>query len=118
MHIKNPAMFRNNPTGFIIAIILVPVFGLGLLILLYWYLLSKTTKLSISETEILLEEGIFSKVRSEVSVKSVRTTKISQTFLQRILGVGKIEIYTAGDKPEITVEGLADPNSIRELIKQ
>jgi len=31
--------------------------------------------------------------------------------------VGAIEIYTAGDSPEINAVGMPDPNRIRELIK-
>jgi hypothetical protein len=31
--------------------------------------------------------------------------------------VGTIEIYTAGDSPEIVASGMPDPNKIREFIK-
>lgn len=33
----NPVMFRNNPIGFIFAILLIAAFGLGILILLWWF---------------------------------------------------------------------------------
>lgn len=114
---EHPVMFKNNPVGFIITILLIPVFGLGLLILLGWYLQNKASKLTVQNNEILYEKGLLSKERWEVNVSSVRTTKVKQSFLNRICGVGAIEIYTAGDSPEIVAVGMPDPNKIRELIK-
>ena len=34
-----------------------------------------------------------------------------------VFGVGAVEIFTAGDNPEIVVAGLPEPNRVRELIK-
>ena len=113
----NPVMFRNNPIGFIFAVLLIAAFGLGILVLLWWFLQCKSTKLSVNENEILFEKGLLSKERSEVNMSSIRTIKVKQSFFNRIFGVGTIEIYTAGDNPEIVAAGLPDPNKVRELIK-
>ena len=114
---EHPVMFKNNPLGFILSLLLIPVFGLGLLILLSWHLQNKSSKLTVGEREILFEKGLLSKERSEVNISSIRTTKVNQSFFNRIFGVGSIEIYTAGDTPEIIAKGMPDPNKIRELIK-
>ena len=114
---EHPVMFKNNPIGFIISLLLIPVFGIGLLILLGWHLQNKASKLTVNENEILYEKGLLSKERSEVNISSVRTTKVKQSFFNRIFGVGAIEIYTAGDSPEINAVGMPDPNRIRELTK-
>ena len=117
LYSEHPVMFKNNPLGFILCLILIPVGGIGLLILLTWHLKNKASKLSVNNNEILLEKGLLSKERSEVNLTSVRTTKVKQSFFNRIFGVGTIEIYTAGDSPEIIASGMPDPNKIRELIK-
>jgi len=117
LYSEHPVMFKNNPLGFILCLILIPVGGLGLLILLTWHLKNKASKLSVNDNEILFEKGLLSKERSEVNLASVRTTKVKQSFFNRIFGVGTIEIYTAGDSPEIIASGMPDPNKIRELIK-
>lgn len=117
LYSEHPVMFKNNPIGFIIAILLIPFFGVGLLILLGWYLQTKASKLTIKDNEVLYEKGLLSKERSEVNMNSVRTTKIKQSFFNRIFGVGSIEIYTAGDTPEFVAVGMPNPNKIRELIK-
>ncbi len=117
LYSENPVMFKNNPLGFILAILLIPAFGIGIIILLYWYLQTKASKLSITEHDILYEKGLLSKERSEIGIKGVRTVTVKQSFFNRIFGVGAIEIFTAGDDPEISVKGLPDPNKVRELIK-
>jgi uncharacterized membrane protein YdbT with pleckstrin-like domain len=117
LYSEHPVMFKNNPLGFIICLILIPVGGLGLLILLTWHLRNKASKLTVNDNEILFEKGLLSKERSEVNLASVRTTKVKQSFFNRIFGVGSIEIFTAGDSPEIVAIGMPDPNKIRELIK-
>ena len=117
LYSEHPVMFKNNPLGFILCLILIPVGGLGLLILLTWHLKNKASKLSVSDNEILFEKGLLSKERSEVNLSSVHTTKVKQSFFNRIFGVGTIEIYTAGDSPEIIASRMPDPNKIRELIK-
>jgi uncharacterized membrane protein YdbT with pleckstrin-like domain len=114
---NHPSMFKNQPIGFILAIILVPVFGLGLLILLWWYLTTKSVKLEITGGEIILEEGLLSKKRTEVNVSSVRTVQVYQSFFNRMFGVGKISVFTAGDNPEIQAAGMPDPHAFRDIIK-
>lgn len=114
---EHPAMFKSNPLGFIIALLLIPVFGIGILVLLVWYLQIKASKLTVTDSEILYEKGLLNKDRSEVNLSSVRTIKVKQTFFDRIFGVGTIELYTAGDNPEIVAAGMPDPNKVRELIK-
>ncbi|MBS98093.1 MAG: hypothetical protein CMI01_05400 [Oceanospirillaceae bacterium] len=117
LYSENPVMFKNNPLGFILSILLIPAFGIGIIILLYWYLQTKASKLSVTEHDILYEKGLLSKERSEIGITSVRTVTVKQSFFNRIFGVGSVEIFTAGDDPEINVKGLPDPNRVRELIK-
>lgn len=116
LYSEHPVMFKNNPFGFIVSLLLIPVFGVGLLILLWWYLQCKSSKLTVSEHDLLFERGLLSKDRAEFSIDSVRTVRIKQSFFNRIFGVGRIEIYTAGDDPEFVANGMPDPNRVRELI--
>lgn len=118
LYSESPVMFKNNPLGFILSIVIIPAFGVGLVILLIWYLRCISSKLTITETEILYEQGLLSKNRSEIGFSSVRTIKVKQSFFNRIFGTGTIELYTAGDEPEIVASGMPDPNKVRELIKQ
>jgi len=138
LYSENPKMPRNSPFKFTLIIIL-NIAGLvaairldqqnfqiiGLVVwlgtviwLLIWYLKTKSKKLSITNRDMLYEEGLLRKNRKELALDKVRTVEVDQDFIERIFGVGKVRVFTAGDEPEIVVEGLPDPNKIRELIKK
>lgn len=117
LYSENPVMFKNNPLGFIASVILIAAFGLGIIILLVWYLKTKALKLTVTEHDIVLEKGLLSKEHSEINIDSIRTIRVSQSFFNRLFGVGKIEIFTAGDNPEVVATGMPEPNRVRELVK-
>ncbi len=112
----NPSLVRMYPFGTILAVLLIPV-GVGILLLLYWYLQTKADKLIIKDDEIVWIHGLISKQYTEINMSSVRTVRISQSLFQRIVNAGNVEIYTAGDNPEVVIKGLPNPDQIREFIK-
>ena len=138
LYSENPKMPRNRPFLFTLFIILniaglvaairldqqsFQIIGLVVFLgtvmsLLIWYLKIKSTKVSVTKNDILVERGLLRKNRKELAIAKVRTVEVDQDFIDRIFGVGKIKVFTAGDLPEIEVEGLPDPNRIRELVKQ
>lgn len=112
----HPAMFRAHPFWFILAVLLIAAFGIGILILIYWYVQTRATALTITDSDLLYERGILSKERTSVSLRHVRSVNVMQSFVNRILGVGTIQISTAGDEPEFTIADMPDPHVIREAI--
>ncbi len=116
LYAANPPMFKNHPLGFVLSILLIPL-GVGILILLYWHLQNKSSRLSVTRDHVLYEKGLLSKERSEVDIDGIRSVKVKQTFANRIFGTGTIELYTSGDNPEIIAKGMPDPNKVREIIK-
>jgi len=112
----HPAMFKSNPLGFILALLLVPL-AVGILILLWWYLQCKSTRLDVEGGTVMLERGLLSKERIELDIDRVRTVRIYQSFFNRMFGVGTISVYTSGDMAEFEVAGMPDPNKFRELVK-
>ena len=115
---EHPSMFRNNPLGFILAVLLIAAFGLGILILLYWYLKCKSTYIAIDDSTVILERGLLSKERIELDLDRIRTVRVHQSFFNRMFGVGRIAVYSAGDEPEFEASGMPDPGRFRELIKE
>ncbi|MBI1219729.1 MAG: PH domain-containing protein [Rhodobacteraceae bacterium] len=109
-------MFRNNPIGFIVAVILIPV-GVGAVILIYWYLKAHATRMTISGNALHISRGLFSKENIDIDARKIRTVTVKQSFWQRIFDVGMIEIFTGGDDAECTLMGMPYPNKVRELVK-
>lgn len=114
----HPAMFRAHPFWFLFCVLLIAAFGLGLLLLLYWYIKTQATSLTVTEHELMYEKGILSKERLSVSLRHVRSVQVNQSFINRILGVGEVIIATAGDEPEFSVGELPDPHEVREAISR
>jgi uncharacterized membrane protein YdbT with pleckstrin-like domain len=112
----SPPMFRNAPLKFIVYILLTPVFGLGLLLLLWWYIDNKNKRLSIEGDLMKWQEGIFNKTFIVLNTEDIRTVKIKQSFFQRMFGTGDLDIYTAGDSPEAVLMGLREPHEIKTMI--
>ena len=116
---ERPAMFRNRPVGFILSIVLIAAFGLGLVILLVWWLKCYGIQLTVTDKQTQLRKGILSKHTNEVWHSTVRNIQVSQSFFQRIFGVGSIGISSAGQSGiEIDVQGMRDPEKVRSLIEQ
>ena len=113
---EHPKMFRANPLVFILGVLTIPIV-IGIVILVGMWLRSIGERIAISQHAMLIEKGILNKNSTEVSLTSVRTVRIDQTFIDRILNVGRIEIYTAGDNPEATISGIAEPNRVRDLVR-
>ena len=113
---ERPKMFRSEPITYVIAIALIPAFGLGLLILAVWWIKTIGERLVVTEHNVMLERGILSKNRTELSVNSIRTVNVHQSLFNRLFNTGRIMIYTAGDKPEIVISGIEGPNRVRGII--
>jgi hypothetical protein len=65
-------IYEAHPAMFLGCIILILVFGLGVLLLPYWYIHTRQTALTVTDSELLYERGILSKDRNSVSLKHVR----------------------------------------------
>lgn len=113
---EHPAMFRNHPVWFTVCVLLCLV-GVGLVILLVWWLRSLGTTLTITTEQSTLRRGILSKYTNDVFHENVRNIQVGQTFLQRLLDVGYVGISSAGQAGvEIEVYGIPRPNQVKELI--
>ena len=112
----HPAMFRAHPFWFILAVLLILAFGIGIIILLYWYIKTRATALTVTDQELMYERGILSKDRTSVSLKHIRSVNIAQGFVNRIMGVGTVQISTAGDEPEFNIADMPDPYVTQEAI--
>jgi uncharacterized membrane protein YdbT with pleckstrin-like domain len=113
---SHPAMFRSHPIAFILCLVLCAV-GVGLVIFLFWALGCAATTLTVTDKRVILRKGLLSKYVNEVMNSDVRNIQVSQTFLQRLFGVGTIGISTAAQSGiEIEVVGIPHPDQVREII--
>lgn len=114
--VSHPAMFRNSPILFLIVVMLC-FLGVGLPIMFVWWLTTLTSTLTITGEKSVCRRGLLSKRTNEVWHRDVRNVQISQSFFQRIFGVGRIGISSAGQSGvEIEMVGIRNPEKVKSLI--
>ncbi|MGD9791005.1 MAG: PH domain-containing protein [Phycisphaerales bacterium] len=73
--------------------------------------------LQITTKRTVEHVGIFSKRTTEVLHRDIRNFRTSQTFWQRVFGVGTVEIDSAADaNTEIVMENVPNPRRIHQMI--
>lgn len=108
---EHPAMFRAHP--FLFLLLLVSL--IGIIAILVWWLRCKGERLALSERVVLMERGLLGRQRTEVALSSIRSIRITQGFGQRIMGVGHVELFSAGDIAEIAIRSMPRPDRIRAI---
>lgn len=118
LYSRNPTVLRRTPLSFLVSVALVPVFGLGGVILLIWYLKVKSVRLVITDESVTLRKGIFPKRTNDIHAKDVRDVRIKQNLLERIMGVGSISVSSAAnvDHAEISLDGIPNLRAVRETL--
>ncbi len=113
-----PSMFRNRPVVFVLCVLLAPLL-VGLVILIIWRLDVLKTRLVVTNRSSTLIKGILSKRMTEVPHNEVSFLEVTQSFGQRLRGVGTIAISSnAQEGVEIQVDGIVNPNRVAEIIRQ
>lgn len=70
----------------------------------------------VFDDRVVIERGILAKNMKELFITDIRTIDITQTFFQRIMGIGELAISTPGMKMRDVLHGFPDPARIKETI--
>ncbi len=112
-----PSYLRRN---LILHLILTPVTAGAwwVIALPYWLNVKLSRRLVIDEGYVRYQTGLLSKNMREIKTSDVRSMKIKQGAVSRLLGIGDIEISSAsGIDDQIIVRGISRPERIRSLLK-
>ena len=86
-------------------------------LLAWWWIDRLSASLEITTKRTVMLRGFFSKSSSEVVHDNIRNIQIDQTFMQRVMKVGRIGISSSGqDGIELQVNHLKDPEYLRQVI--
>jgi Bacterial PH domain len=119
LYSRHTAMVGNNPLKFLFFVLLIPLCGVGVLMLFLWWLECLGTTLTVTNLRTILSRGILSKFTNDVLHQDVRNVRVKQTFLQRIFRVGYLGISSSAQSSiEIEVFGIPFPEHIKELVYQ
>src|SRR4051812_40148803 len=78
----------------------------------------QSTIYTITNQRVMIERGMLSKSLNEIDLRYVDDTQFFQSFTERLLGIGNVTLISS-DKafPTTVLLGIADPRSVRELIR-
>ena len=145
MEVISPSMWRNAPAKYVF-LWLVLLAGPGLagyaltreppqryavlaagglclvlsgLSLLSWMIRCRSAKLVITDHDVTLYQGLFSRSSSEVRLIDVRNVTVEQSFMQRLFHVGRLGISSAGHSDVIImVSGIPCPDEVAQRIER
>lgn len=81
------------------ALAMLAMFSLGsLLVALWFYLVWKNFSFEITEDTFDIKSGVIRKQRREIPLHRIQNVDVSRSIFQRILGIAKINLETAGGK--------------------
>lgn len=88
---------------------------LGLVLIFYGYFLRVKTEFAVTDSRFIQKDGIFSIKLTEIPLFKIETVNFEQTFIERIVGTGSIELVGSGGTNH-KVESVQDPMKVRNII--
>ena len=93
-------------------VILLPVFGLGLLVLLAAFIRYKTTELAITNKRVIAKFGFISRHTVELNINKVEGIQVIQSISGRIFNFGSLIISGTGIQ-QAPIPGISNPLAFR-----
>ena len=93
-------------------VVLLPVFGLGLIFLVMAYIKYKTTELAITSKRVIAKFGFISRRTVEININKVESVQVDQAILGRLFNYGTLVISGAGE-PQAPIPGISEPMAFR-----
>lgn len=99
-------------------VLLIPVFGIGLLFLLRaWYLVA-STRYRLTSQRLFVQRGVIAKALEEVELFRVKDVTLTQGILDRLLGTGTVVVLSTDDSaPRLEIQGVLNPLDAKEKIR-
>jgi len=108
----HPSQWRNLG-WFALCLLLIPI------PVAFWkWLETRSTTYTLSDQRLKFTRGVFTKTTEDLELYRVRDTKFEQSLFERLVGLGKIELFTTDEtSPTISLAYIADAEAVREKIR-
>ncbi len=118
-------IWEGHPSGlyylghWIFGILFLPLFGLGLIFIIYAILDQRTRVFTHTTRKVMAKVGIISRKTHEVAIRDIRSINMNQSILERIFGLGSVQIGSAGTGGvEVEFKGITSPAKVRDGIRK
>ena len=100
---------------FLPGIILLPLFGIGLILLLWALVRKLTSELAVTDQRVIIKVGLISRKTIEMNLAKIENIQVDQPILGRILGYGTITVVGTGGTHE-PFSCIVDPLAFRNAV--
>ena len=97
---------------FIIGLLLLPFWGIGLLFWISAAIKYFTTELAITNKRVIAKFGLISRTTIEINIQKIESIQVNQGILGRIFNFCSIVVAGAGN-PQAPVPGISNPLQFR-----
>lgn len=101
----------------LLGLILLPVFGIGLIFWLSAAIKYYTTELAITDKRVVAKFGLIRRSTIEMNLPKIESIQVEQGIVGRIFNYGSILIAGAGD-PKAPIPGISNPLKFRNQFFQ
>lgn len=109
--------FKYYLPDIILGIVLIPVLLIGIPIIIFAIIRYKCTVCTITNHKIIVRSGWINKKENSVWIKDIRGINLTQSFFERLLGLGSIDVGTAATAgSEIKITAIKEAENVIALI--
>ncbi len=89
------------------------------IVLAGWHWLMTNSRVyTLTDQRMKIQRGVLTHVTDNVELYRVKDSHFTQTFVQRLLGIGTIVLRTTQDNsPQVMLDGMNDPSALWERIR-
>jgi uncharacterized membrane protein YdbT with pleckstrin-like domain len=107
-----PSQWQN--LGWWIACVLV----LPIPFALWRWLVVRNTRYVLTDQRLKSSRGVFNRVTDDLELYRIKDTRFEQSFWQRLVGIGDIELSTSdATTPLVRIANLKDADSVRDTLR-
>ncbi len=110
---KLATSWKNHIAGYVISVLAIPLFGIGLIALYWVYKRHKRYSYTVSDTQIISQDSKFHRTVDLIDIDKVR---VSQSWMQQKMDVGDVALHTSALK--VTLYGMDKPFQLKKLLEQ
>ncbi|NGP88572.1 PH domain-containing protein [Fodinibius halophilus] len=105
--------WKNHVLGYILSVLLIPLFGIGL-VLLYWVQKKhKKHRYRFSDTHVTSRDD---KYQRNIDLVNIEKVEVQQDWIQEKMDVGDITLHTSASS--MTLLGLEMPHKLKDLLEK
>ncbi len=82
------------------------------------WIATRSEVFTLTDQRLKMRHGVFNRVTDDIELYRVKDSHFTQSFVQRMLGIGTIALRTTDDSsPHVVLVGMSDPEPLWERIR-